>query len=766
MIKKLYLFFLFLNGICISFGSTKVDSIFASTQSNKKSKKTNKEIYDALLNIYINSNDISDSIADLYIKESRNIAKKLSNTYFEAQTYKYEGDWYFNKKKFYRALDNYQIGYELLLQNNLQDSTAEILLEIGNTFYEHGLLNQSLNYFERAFEVLKKQNNIFLLNKYYNYKANIYISLKKFDLASYYFDKAYNEIKTTSNYFLIAQSFNKIASVFLHKNQLIEALSYLNEAQNVLLSQNSFSSQDNKLLTSIYLQTGEVFQVKKLYIDALKNYNLALQNSQSPYDIKEQYALSLYHISNLLFEENKLDESFIYSNKSLVIANYIQDLGLKKNIYILISNIYTKKNKPFEAIALIKKASEITDSISNNQLSSKFAEIKAVLDLSDKENKIKVQEKTIKAQNTIRQFLYVIVLIVSIVIIIFVILWLRQRRLNEELAVKNHKINAQQVELKLLNGTKDKFFSILAHNLRNPFNALINLSEAQIKELENKNLKDIENYSKIINDSAKKGFTLLENLLLWSQSQTKSIEPYFKTIDLTKIIQIQIKHFNQVLKLKKIDVEISSDGSHITADENLLIIVIRNILLNAIHFSPENKIITITIKRDQNFVNTSIQDQGIGIKKEDLHKLFDLGISNNSISAKGINKGTGLGLIVSKDFIELNKGNISIESEENKGTTVSIKLPYHSNEGALGYTQFASENNFKLDLSDSIKEEISEWLEELSQFEIYEISELRNMLEKLPIKDKTIEAWKKAMQDAVYLSDGIQFKKLITLAKK
>ncbi len=388
-----------------------------------------------------------------------------------------------------------------------------------------------------------------------------------------------------------------------------------------------------------------------------------------------------------------------------------------------------------------------------------------MLDLSDKENKIKDQEKTIKAQNTFRQYLIVIVAIISLAIIIFILLWLRQRKLNRELAIKNKKINAQQVELKLLNGTKDKFFSILAHNLRNPFNALINLSEAQIKELENKNLKDIENYSKIINDSAKKGFTLLENLLLWSQSQTKSIDPYFKTIDLTKFIQLQIKHFKQVLQLKNIDIDISSDGSYITADENLLMIVIRNILLNAINFSPEKSKIHITIKREKDFVNTYIHDNGVGIKKEDLHKLFDIGISNNAISAKGINKGTGLGLIVSKEFIELNKGKITIESEENKGTKVCISLPYHSNEGALGYTQFISDNNIKLELSLEAKTEIKEWLDEFCQFEIYENSELRNMLDKLQYKDATLESWKKAMEDAVYLSNEEQFKKLIALAK-
>ncbi|MBI3234375.1 MAG: hypothetical protein HYZ42_10100, partial [Bacteroidetes bacterium] len=446
----------------------------------------------------------------------------------------------YNKNLFYLALDNFQSGFNILRQQNMKDSSAEFLLEIGKVYFRHGLYSQAKTYYNQAFEIISKYNNIYLLNEYYIYNADIFSAQKQFDSASLYLDKAYFEIRLTKNAYLIAQSFKKISEIYLSKNQTIEALSYLNEALNTLLNSDEQSYEHNLLLIEIYIQTGKVFQLQKLYIDAMKNYNLAKDASQAYTSNNHLFYESLYLIANLRYEDNKIKEAESIAHDVLVFCNLNNDLVLKKDIYSLLSNIYLRKINFSEALKYKQLLVDITDSIADNKLSSKFAEIKAAVEVSDKEYQLQIQEKTIESQKT-HNFLLTAILVLSTFFIVGIAFSYRaQKRTNKELEKKNIMIEEQQKELQRLNDTKDKFFSILAHNLRNPFNSLINLSSAQLKEMKGKDLPELENYAKIINDSAKKGHLLLENLLLWSQSQTGEIKYNPSEVDITKIIKNKI----------------------------------------------------------------------------------------------------------------------------------------------------------------------------------------------------------------------------------
>ncbi|HOV15380.1 MAG TPA: PAS domain-containing protein, partial [Spirochaetota bacterium] len=214
------------------------------------------------------------------------------------------------------------------------------------------------------------------------------------------------------------------------------------------------------------------------------------------------------------------------------------------------------------------------------------------------------------------------------------------------------RILEQNKDLKELNATKDKFFSIIAHDLKTPFNALIGFSELLLSDYETFTDDEKLKFIETISDTAKSSFQLLNNLLDWARSQSGKINYKKETINLKEIIDSVISIHKNVAKNKNIiiDNEIE-DKIFAYADKNTIETVVRNLLSNAIKYSQKNsKVIVETIKpdnNDNNFVEICIEDKGVGMSSEQIEKLFSI---ENSFSTKGTNNegGTGLGLILCK----------------------------------------------------------------------------------------------------------------------
>lgn len=246
-------------------------------------------------------------------------------------------------------------------------------------------------------------------------------------------------------------------------------------------------------------------------------------------------------------------------------------------------------------------------------------------------------------------------------------------RIKQDIAIRKY---AKQ--LKELNANKDKFFSIIAHDLRSPLTALMGYSEMLIEDIEEMETKDIRDFIKNINSVSKNVFELLENLLHWSRVQTGNIEFYPSRITPSAIIQKIENLFAYQLKQKQITLKKELQGAQeIIADENMISTILRNLISNAIKFTPERGTITIKsydFSKKHYFV---VQDSGTGMTKEESEKLFNIG---THFSKKGTNNevGTGLGLILTREFINFHKGIIKVESEVNQGSSFTFEIPYYA----------------------------------------------------------------------------------------
>ncbi len=269
-------------------------------------------------------------------------------------------------------------------------------------------------------------------------------------------------------------------------------------------------------------------------------------------------------------------------------------------------------------------------------------------------------------------------IIVIGVLLIHIIVGLRQKT-EDALTVNKERlevlVSERTMELQHTIKTKDKFFSILAHDLRSPFSGFLGLFDLLLQDPEAVSETEKNNMMLQVYNSGSQLYKLLENLLYWSRAQTKNIKLNPEKLSVNELINENISLQDQYAKNKKIELlNEAEQGLYISADRNTTDTVLRNLISNAIKFTKEGGKVKIKASVNNKIVKIIVQDNGIGIPEENLHRLFKV---EEKIFTLGTNdeKGTGLGLVLCKEFVELNQGKISVESKVNVGSTFIIELP-------------------------------------------------------------------------------------------
>ncbi len=244
--------------------------------------------------------------------------------------------------------------------------------------------------------------------------------------------------------------------------------------------------------------------------------------------------------------------------------------------------------------------------------------------------------------------------------------------------LKNTETQLQKVNTELmdLNATKDKFFSIIAHDLRSPFKVLLGLSKILADPEEHLTPEDTKKCAGRIHSTLTNQFDLLQNLLEWARLQLGKVEVYPSKVNIFQIVANIAGLLSGNLLRKNIQFENDLDEFiEAYADPNILVSVLHNIISNAIKFTRSNGRITVSGKRTNQHLEIFIRDNGIGMSKEKIGQIFRLDTVSSTKGTDG-EKGTGLGLILCKELVEKQRGILQISSEENAGTTVTLKLPY------------------------------------------------------------------------------------------
>ncbi len=285
-------------------------------------------------------------------------------------------------------------------------------------------------------------------------------------------------------------------------------------------------------------------------------------------------------------------------------------------------------------------------------------------------------------------FAYLILILVSIILFIKV----RERKLINDKNIleqkvlertlqieeQNKLIISKNLELNELNRTKDKFFSIIGHDLGNQFNIIVGFLEVLVTDFKKLDSGKVELHLTNIYNSSKQAFNLLENLLTWARMQTNRIHYNPENFIVSKKINESLELLSGAITKKNIQIEVHSDEENVVyADVNMFSTVFRNLVANAVKFTHENGKITILIKKKGDYCEICVKDNGVGISAEDIQKIFRIDSKHKTVGTMG-EKGTGLGLILCKEFVEKNGGQISVKSVVGEGSEFCFTLPLHT----------------------------------------------------------------------------------------
>lgn len=246
-----------------------------------------------------------------------------------------------------------------------------------------------------------------------------------------------------------------------------------------------------------------------------------------------------------------------------------------------------------------------------------------------------------------------------------------------ELKTLNERLSASENALKLANDTKNKFFSIIAHDLKSPFSGFMGLSEMLANNMDKMKPEMVESISKSMSEESKRLYTLLENLLEWSNSQMGLADVNLMKIDLNDVTKRTVETYSQNAVLKNITINNTVEkNSFVLADNYMLNTIFRNLISNAIKFTRQNGIINIStiVNNESQTYTIVIEDNGIGMKEDVLSQIFNIDSKHTSLGTAN-EKGTGLGLVLCKEFVEKNGGRIFADSEFGQGTTFYFTLP-------------------------------------------------------------------------------------------
>ncbi len=427
--------------------------------------------------------------------------------------------------------------------------------------------------------------------------------------------------------------------------------------------------QDSFYLAMSYNRKAQALYMLNQHEEALKNNRLVYENfdNLSPFE----RVFTLMGLAQNHLELGNIQTCIDFGLEGYELAQKIKADWHAQHCARVLSKAYAKLNNYEKAYDYQVAFKTYSDSLFNQGSETRINYM--LLKQKDLENERLSQINSLKEEKLQARNQQSLILIAGIFLLFFFVAVQYQN--SKKLKELNNKLQDLNHALEVSNSSKDKFFSIIAHDLKSPFNSIIgfiNLLKLRIQQLSEEEIQEFIDMMLLTTNNT---YKLLENLLEWSRLQTGDISYKPESIEIEEIINENVELMAKVAEKKGIELEVlNHESTQVFADKNMVGTVLRNLVSNAIKFTEQGGTVSINYHKVANNVEVCIKDTGIGIPQEMLPKLFDI---SEKFSTQGTEKekGTGLGLSLSKEFIEKHGGKISVESEYGKGSTFTFTLP-------------------------------------------------------------------------------------------
>ncbi len=596
------------------------------------------------------------------------LSKKVSNPMLMCQGLNAKAVYFMNTGDYEQSLQLFNESLQLAIDNGFTSEVAMIQFNIGAVHTNQGESIKGLIKFKQALDFFKESGKKEIIARIFNNIAVNYHSWGNLDQALENYQNAAKIYEEINNPLGQVAAMNNIGEIFKDKKQYSKAIEYYEHSLEISKTRSNmvFRAVPMVGLAEVYLKSGEI-ENAEIYIT--QSYKIFKENN-----FKEGIARSRALAGELAYIRSDFKVANNYLNEALKLAQEIGIKELESDIYKLLSNVKKDENKFQQALNYAILHNAIEDSLLDIYKSKQLNDILAQMEISQRETEIGLLQKDnaikdleIKRRTLQSRFLYALLVLVFAFAIV-VLYFSNQRKKSQQVVEgKNRQISEQHDQLVMANDMKNKFLSIIGHDLLSPVGAI---RDVIIQLADYPEMFTEEERVAIITDmrlEADSTYFLLTNLLTWAKSQNEGESKNLEDFTLRKIVRYSIQLHKRNAESKSIKITSDIDpGLKVYCDQNMVGLVVRNLVSNAIKFTPEGGEVTIYTKEKDGVVEFCVKDTGIGISKQNQERLF----SNEHISTYGTNKekGTGLGLILCKDFVERNNGKLYLKETSEKGS--------------------------------------------------------------------------------------------------
>ncbi|RRQ48017.1 hypothetical protein DZC72_09780 [Maribacter algicola] len=571
-----------------------------------------------------------------YAEEALQLSTELKDEIGIAYSYRILSSIYAINDSYFISMEYIHKALDIFEKLSNMEGMANCYISMGHIYRSLHNRGQEINYHKKSFDIF---NNLGIMER---------IGVAAHNLGESYFNNSeFTKSKKLTQYAIkindsisnkpVLSSCYKVMGLIMEKEGQIDSAKYYFE--NVLKISEQLGKNSQKVATFEAMM--QLAEIAKSEGDSYLQFNF-LEKTEAfcdSFNLNQSLLRVYQNLQTFYLDQNNLEKVKYYINAYNELSRSIQRIQLED------------RNRLTQSMASIHRLNMTTQAL-------------------EKENA--AQAAMILYRN------------ISLLVILFFLMGLfivlkKLKNINKELTEQNETIHKQKEELKDLNATKNKFFSIVAHDLRSPLTSLKSFSSVLVDHIELLSKDEILNMGKQLSSSVDNTLKMADNLIVWAKCQMNVIEDRRELISVKEIIEEVTKIFKVIATNKGVVLQTSVMGNpQFMGDKNQIEFVVRNLINNAIKFTHKDGIVNVSVTQSTKDIKIVVSDTGVGIAPEFRKQLFSVQKPKGSNGTNG-EKGSGLGLVLSSEFIKRNQGEIHVDSIEEQGTTITVTFSNNQN---------------------------------------------------------------------------------------